>query len=127
MSTNQISISVRGIKPAPWGNNEWNWRKAIADVARENYKEEFSSPLEFSVNIVFYLLKSTLDKSDLDNLAKPVLDTLFLPNNPQVKDIALTGSLFKIDDNRVFKLSLEKLLVSTNQEEGAEINVSWEE
>ena len=127
MSTNQISISVRGIKPAPWGNNEWNWRKAIADAAKEKRIEVVSSLLNFSVNIVFYLMKTTLDRSDLDNLAKPVLDTLFLPNNPQVKDKALTGALFEIDDNRVFKLSLEKLLVSTNQEEGAEIIVSWEE
>ena len=127
MSVNLISISDRGIKHAPWGNNEWNWRKAIADAAKEKRIDVISSFLNFSVNIVFYLMKTTLDRSDLDNLAKPVLDTLFLPNNPQVKDKALTGALFEIDDNRVFKLSLEKLLVSTNHEEGAEIIISWEE
>lgn len=82
---------------------------------------------EFEVSIVFHLPQSTLDKSDLDNLAKPVLDTLFLPNYLQVKDKTLTGALFEIDDSRVFKLSLEKKLANAPQDEGAEIVVFWNE
>ena len=123
----KISIIVRGIKPAPWGNKEWDWRKAIAAEARKQSQGAPALRSGCEVSVIFYLLQSTFDKSDLDNLAKPVLDTLFLPNNPQVKDRALTGSLIELDDSLVRKLSLEKRLTFNSQDEGAEINVVWEE
>jgi Holliday junction resolvase RusA-like endonuclease len=126
MNKKQISINVRGIKPAPWANKEWDWRKAIAVEAKKQSQGVPVLRTEFEVSIIFYLLQSTFDKSDLDNLAKPVLDTLFLPNNPQVKDRTLTGALIELDDSQVNKLSLEKRLVSSRQDEGAEINVYWE-
>jgi len=64
-----------------------------------------------------------IGRADLDNLAKPMLDTLFQTRNAQVKDLSLTGALFNVDDDRVFKLILEKRLVSTGAEEGVDIKV----
>lgn len=126
MTTNHISFNVRGIKPAPWGTNEWSWRNAVALEARKQHRNS-GNLRRFEVSIVFYLLHPTLDRSDLDNLAKPVLDTIFLPNYPQVKDRTLTGALFEVDDSFVHKLTVEKRLVKTAEEEGAEIAILWEE
>lgn len=126
MTTNKILFRVRGIKPAPWGTNEWQWRNAVAIEARNQRRNSVNSH-RFEVSIVFYLLHPTLERADLDNLAKPVLDTIFLSNYPQVKDRSLTGALFEVDDSFVHKLTLEKMLVKTAEEEGAEIAVFWEE
>ncbi len=122
-----ISLKINGVKPAPWAGKEWDWRKAIALEANKQFQGVPTSKSGFEVSIIFYLVQSTFDKSDLDNLAKPVLDTLFLPNNPQVKDKTLTGSLIKLDDSLVRKLNLEKRLVVNFEDEGAEVNVFWEE
>lgn len=127
MSSRQISISVRGVKPVPWGSNEWAWRNAIAGEARKQHQSKVVLHGGFEVLVVFYLPRSTLKQSDLDNLAKPVLDTLFLSNYSQVEDKTLTGALFKLDDSHVTKLSLEKQLANLAQEEGTEITVLWEE
>jgi hypothetical protein len=66
-----------------------------------------------------------LGQADLDNLAKPQLDTLFLPRNVQVRDSSLTGALFDVDDDRVFRLNMEKRLVSTPADEGVDVTISW--
>ena len=56
---------------------------------------------EFTVEIEF-LLPSLA--SDLDNLAKPVLDTLFAkPPNPNALED--TGILFEADDSRILHLA----------------------
>lgn len=65
-------------------------------------------------------------RADLDNLAKPVLDTFFRSHYPQVKDPNLTGALFDVDDSRVFKLTLEKRLVSAVANEGVDVVVAWD-
>jgi hypothetical protein len=58
-------------------------------------------------------------------LAKPVLDTIFLSNNPQIGDNDLTGVLFRVDDNNVNKLYLEKRKVYLPNEEGADITIEY--
>jgi Holliday junction resolvase RusA-like endonuclease len=80
----------------------------------------------FSVEIVFYLTTDHSRRVDLDNLAKPVLDTLFLPRHAQVKDRSLTGALIEIDDSRVHRLVTEKRIVSAKSEEGLDAAVTWE-
>lgn len=125
MSVQEITLHIRGIKPAPWAGKEWDWRKAVATEARKHFQGSPDSKLSFEVHVIFYFLESTFDKSDLDNLTKPVLDTLFLPNNPQVKDRSLTGALIETDDSRVTKLYLEKRTVTSQQDEGADIIISW--
>jgi len=82
---NSISFSVKGF-PKPWGSSEWEWRKRVSEEARKYKKEanEITDKNTFTV-IVGFFIKG--DKHmDLDNLAKPILDTLFKPRNAQVKD-----------------------------------------
>jgi hypothetical protein len=66
-----------------------------------------------------------LTDSDLDNLAKPVLDTLFLARYSQVKDPLLAGALFRVDDCVVYRLSIEKCLATSSRGEGVDITVQW--
>jgi len=68
---------------------------------------------------------SHIEHVDLDNLAKPILDTLFHPRHPQVKDMSLIGALFDVDDDRIFKLNLEKRLVTPDTEEGIDVTIAW--
>lgn len=125
----ELQIYVRGMVPKPWGTNEWEWRRALAEKARTVRREEgfsFGTSIQFRVEVVFFMTEANIDRADLDNLAKPVLDTLFRTRYPQVKDLALTGALLEVDDDRVFRLSLEKKPVSTIEEEGVTVTVSWQ-
>ena len=61
---------------------------------------------------------------DLDNLAKPVLDTLFTSQN--VSKSRITGVLLpEVNDTWVFRLRLEKVGVKTPQDQGADLTVTW--
>lgn len=141
-----LFIDVRGKTPATWGGKktdnekkplpletvkEWQWRLFLANRTKEKYRRQSSSiseQTEFTVNIVFFLKEQALKKPDLDNLAKPVLDTLFANTNSQVpKEYKplITGVLFGVDDNRIYKLVLEKQPASTNADEGADITITW--
>lgn len=127
---NEIRLSVRGSSPKPWGTNEWDWRGSISAVVRDHLKDmtvnNISKESCFEVDIVFYVLDNSFKQSDLDNLAKPVLDTLFHSRTAQVQDMKLTGALFpSIDDDRVTKLNLEKRLTESTDDQGAEILVRW--
>ena len=125
----QITLSVRGMKPIPWGSNEMAWRKFIADQARAKFgqeKWEISAQTRFSMEVMFLMKEDNIQRADLDNLAKPVLDTLFRVRYAQVKDLSRTGALFSVDDDRVFKLLLEKQVVHAADDEGIEVHMSWE-
>ena len=125
----QVTVRIRGKKPIAWLNNEWEWRGVLAEQARKtrarNERQEVSKTTRFAVEVIFFLNGTNVERVDLDNLAKPVLDTLFRPRRPQVKDLNLTGALFDVDDDRVFKLSLEKKMVSSIKDEGADVTVTW--
>lgn len=127
----EILVHVRGIAPIPWGGGEEAWRRKLAHEARlvreKNIIQGISASTHFSVDIVFFMAQSHVERADLDNLAKPILDTLFRSRNPQVKDLCLTGALFNVDDDRVFKLTLEKRLVPVSTEEGVEISITMHE
>jgi len=97
---------------------------AIAQRA-EGEPQGISQSTRFSVEIVFLMMDSRLGPADLDNLAKPVLDTLFRSRHPQ-KDRSLTGALVDVDDDRVFKLLLEKRSVVAEGDEGIDVCVTWE-
>ena len=124
-------IRVRGLKPVPWGsgNNEWLWRKALANQGRLVRAGMRLPPIlpsaHFAVEIIFYMTVVRIQRADLDNLAKPVLDTLFRTPRPQVPDLSLTGAVFEMDDSSVFRLVLEKRLVAADKDEGADISISW--
>jgi hypothetical protein len=124
-----LSITVRGTAPAPWGSNEWDWRRALAEETRSLRQSSAPSPpagAVFAVEVTFYLGEQAFGRADLDNLAKPVLDTLFESRNPQAPDAALTGALFPgLDDDRVTRLHLEKRPAAAPELQGADIKVSW--
>lgn len=65
--------------------------------------QEVSKTTHFSVEAVFFLKDTNIERVDLDNLAKPLLDTLFRPRRPQVIDLNLTGAVFDVDDDRIYK------------------------
>ena len=125
-----ISFPVRGHKPIAWGNNEWDWRRAIADEARGlRYKvdaHKISERTSFIVEILFLLCPHYIKGVDLDNLAKPVLDTIFKSRHSQIKDPYLTGALFDVNDDQVIRLVLEKREVTHTGEEGIDIAITWD-
>src|SRR5437764_987868 len=112
---NSLTVTVRRATPVPWacGENEWAWRRRVAEAARRvrasNEPQDVSQWAIFSVEVTFWMGTTRIGLADLDNLAKPVLDTLFRIRRPQVKDLRLTGVLFDVDDARVFGLTLKKL------------------
>jgi hypothetical protein len=120
-------ISLRGTRPTPWGENNLTavWRNALAERTREVHpggQIQINEGTTFDVEIIFLFLTRNAGGADLDNLAKPVLDTLFLSNNVQVEP---AGVLFNVDDNRVSKLLLKKIAVQRDEDEGTEIIISW--
>src|SRR5437899_2766396 len=127
MST-RVSFQVRGNSPAPFGGNEWAWRSAIAARTRDVASAVQTLPppdARFAVELVFYVKSSNFERADLDNLAKPVMDTVFLPRNAQVQERSLTGVLFQFDDGRVVRLTAEKRLVWQSEEEGVDVLIDW--
>jgi Holliday junction resolvase RusA-like endonuclease len=124
---NQVTFSVDGIVPVPWGTNEWEWRAAIVRAARGKFSGIINLPpqVQLSVTLDFRLPAIQAARADLDNLAKPVLDTLFSIRNAQVKDPSLTGALFNVDDERVFHLTLSKTEVPVQAASGVSISVIW--
>jgi hypothetical protein len=104
------------------------WRKAIRDAVKAKYPQApFSAPFEtkFTVKVTFRMTRADLKRPacDLDNFAKPVLDTLFTSQN--VSSLTVTGVLFPVNDTWVFRLLLEKVGVKTLQDQGADITVTW--
>ncbi len=123
-----IQFSVRGQSPSPWGNGvlEWAWRRAIADAVRLEFPSPIacdSKPPWLTVEIVFSMTAARIVGSDLDNLAKPVLDTLFLAKRVQAKEEGVSGVLFACDDARVARLVLEKREVATAKDAGVDVTV----
>lgn len=125
----QLTISCRGKTPIPWGSSEWEWRRALAEKARSarigSELKDLHLLSQFEVAVTFLMTNPHIQRADLDNLAKPVLDTLFRSRNAQVSDSSLTGALFDFDDDRVFRLTLEKRSVPAAADEGVDITVSW--
>ena len=81
------------------------------------------SETKFDVEVIFRMTPEDMDRPalDLDNLVKPVLDTLFTSQNVSP---GVTGVLFPVNDTWVFRLVLEKVRVETPQEQGADITVT---
>jgi hypothetical protein len=80
-----ITISVRNCAPVPKGDSQQliPWRQRVAVATRHALPEKLG-PLDrvdhqFSVKMEFFV---SLPLIDLDNLAKPILDTLFSPGPP---------------------------------------------
>src|SRR4051794_23822415 len=122
---NPWRILVRG-QPARRESN--SWREAIRDAVTAAYPEapftSTPSGTKFTVEVIFRMTPDDLARPafDLDNFAKPVLDTLFTSQNVS----RLTGVLLPgVNDTWVFRLLLEKVEVKTQQDQGADLTVTW--
>ena len=104
-----------------------SWREAIRDAVTDTYpKAPFTAPplgTRFTVEVIFRMTPEDLDRPafDLDNFAKPVLDTLFTSQNVSPR---VTGVLLPVNDTWVFRLVLEKVGVEASQDQGADITVT---
>lgn len=112
---------------------ERKWREAIeakVRVVRDENHSQVSKSTHFRVSIVFLINEPKLSKyeygSDLDNMAKSVIDTLFRTGKSGTDNTLPTGVLFPIDDKQVFELALKKKFPGKNGKEGAIITVSWD-
>ena len=122
---NRWQLQVRG---HPARVKSISWREAIRDAVMDTYPQApFTAPplgTRFTVEVIFRMTPEDLDRPafDLDNFAKPVLDTLFTSQNVSPR---LTGVLLPVNDTWVFRLRLEKVKVTTPEEQGADITVTW--
>ena len=122
---NPWRIQVRG---HPARVKSISWREAIRDAVTDTYPQApFTSPplgTRFTVEVIFRMTPEHLARPacDLDNFAKPVIDTLFTSQNVSP---GLTGVLLPVDDTWVFRLRLEKVKVETPEKQGADITVTW--
>jgi hypothetical protein len=110
---NPWRIQVRG---HPARVKSIGWREAIRDAVTDAYPQApFASPplgTRFTVEVIFRMTPADLARPacDLDNFAKPVIDTLFTSQNVS----RLTGVLLsEVNDTWVFRLLLEKVAVKT--------------
>ena len=122
---NPWRIQVRGYPPRVRGIP---WKKAIRDAVEAAYPQApFAPPpdgTKFAVEVIFRMTPADLGRRacDLDNFAKPVLDTLFTSQNVKPE---VTGVLVPVNDTCVFRLVAEKIGVKTPPEQGADITVTW--
>jgi hypothetical protein len=83
------------------------------------------STSSFAVEIEFCLLDLGPASADLDNLAKPVLDTLFAPRPNPNAPVEISGAVFDAHDSQITELTLRKKVASTQADLGVRIVVSW--
>lgn len=117
-------IEVRG---HPARIKDIRWREAIRSQVAATYpRAPFVAPpkgTKFDVEVIFRMTPGDLEKPavDLDNLVKPVLDTLFTSQNVSS---TVTGVLLPVNDTWIFRLFAEKVGVKTPQDQGADITVA---
>lgn len=124
-----VVVAVRGRPPVGGGSSaRWEWRRAIAERAREVRRSNGLTALTgsetFEVGVRFFLLPRRALGADLDNLVRPVLNTLFSSRDEQA-DPTLTATLFTAEDARVYRLVVEKRSVEDPAAEGVEVVVRW--
>jgi hypothetical protein len=109
---------------------EMDWRQDLVDASKRAQgappKPEDQPRLQYTVELIFFLSDASVD---LDNLTKPVLDTLFSPGPPldnQKPWEKVIGQVFPAaHDSQVFELNQRKTVVSETEREGVQITVSW--
>lgn len=115
----KVEFSVNGMKPASYSTgSEMAWRRLISQKAatqRANLAGTADDPRRapemgpFCVSLVFSLAKQDVDRCDLDNLIKPVIDTLFTshPLRPSLAPMP-TGALLYASDKAVYRIAASK-------------------
>ena len=115
-----IVLEVTG-SPSPWANGprEAAWRHAIWQHAVAAVPVPFEKSLRpHKMTVEFRMISSR--RGDLDNLAKPVLDTLFRQSRKSSHPV---GSMFECDDCYLNELMLRRCTVDLPSEEGATITI----
>jgi len=124
-------IDARGMRPVSRrqpnkGPREQPWRDHIAACATAPVGPGRQAvPLEAHafLDVHFYVDTPSFD---LDNLVKPVLDTLFVPPPTETNAAHPNGVLFNVGDEAVFRLTLSKTVVVDPEQLGVVIDASWE-
>jgi Holliday junction resolvase RusA-like endonuclease len=129
----RLVVSVRGTEPSTVKSGSTAWRNAIAASVEELFPEAPYTPTRgttFTVDVEFHLVAQRLFiqpnwpvPPDLDNLLKPVLDTLFTSDGV----VGPTGLLVLENDTYVTEVRARKTEAMTRELEGADITVTWDE
>jgi Holliday junction resolvase RusA-like endonuclease len=127
----RLVIDVSGVQPSTIKSGPTAWRTAITARARDLYPDAPYTPAEgttFKVEVEFRLVQQRLftepnwpPPPDLDNLLKPVLDTVFTSDNV----VGPTAALVDRNDTYVSEVCAKKRRAETTREEGAVITVAW--
>jgi Holliday junction resolvase RusA-like endonuclease len=115
-----IVLGVRRITPKGLGGSNEAWRQALLEASQKIPSPRVGPEAEFTVEATFCLLpQDRWHLVDLDNLAKPLLDTLFRPRQaPASAD--RPRRLFDADDGQVVELILRKKVVQEERDQGGE-------
>ena len=124
-----VAISVVGRTPLGGGSSSRRqWRDALrqAAIAVAPDPREVPERAPVSVDVIFRIAEPRFASSDLDNLVKPVLDTLFRSRDEQL-DPTLTAALLPVDDAAINRLVVEKQQAAGTEDEGVTVEVRWED
>ena len=121
-----LFVKVRGCRPRTFGNTEAElpWKTHVYQSVLAVRAETGAVDCPAKIKLIFYLVKTGHSGQDLDNLAKPVLDTLFKPS-AGCKHPELAGALFACDDCILADLHLQRVWVDVPRDEGVDIEASW--
>lgn len=124
-------VSVRGFTPRTYGEHYIDKKAKVRDLLRSKIAnlpelQRKSIGKKLWVDVTFYLhsgtpVRSRMDK-DVDNLAKIVLDSLpeFMDQKKLYEGL---GLILQNSDDMVFDLHATKVLVSSDAEEGIDIEI----
>jgi len=124
-----VEIAVSGRTPLGGGSSSRRqWREAIRDAALGVGPNPRDLPVRapLTVHVVFRISEPRFASSDLDNLVKPVLDTLFRSRDEQL-DPSLTAAMLPVDDAAIHRLVVQKHRADGTEHEGVSVSVSWED
>ena len=135
-----LAFTVRGMTPRPYSTEGVEeWRRRLVEAAKQlrvdGRRENPPQGTRFAVRIVFLMTSAHVVQQgaqqgpDLDNLAKPVLDSVFRGSGGAdvgAQEQGLTGALIDADDKWVFSLRTEKREVPRGEHEGAVVIIEWE-
>lgn len=126
--TRSIAFRVLGMAPITGGRGRWAWRKRMAEEARSarGSLAALGPETRFTMELVFHIDPLRIERMDVDNLIRPVFDTLFVPTDPQLRIEGLTGALFDLDDGQVYRLIVEKRGAADPSQQGLEVRLTWE-
>lgn len=125
----QITLPVHGMEPVAAGDaDEVQWGEYVAQEVCKLCPEpkRVAATTRFHVRMAFLLHTEAVNQVTVEHLAQPVLDILFQPRFVRTEYASLTGTLFRVGYERVFKLILEKRHVSTIAQAGVDVTVTWE-